>query len=237
MKYVYGNWKMNNTLSDVQNFKKQFKKIKEKNIEFGISVPFLFLQEIQGIKNCKIGAQNVSFEKKGAFTGEISAKMLAEFKVDFCLIGHSERRQMGETDKEINEKLKRLNEENIMPVLCVGESLEEYESKRTKQVLKKQLFGALKNVQLKDIIIAYEPVWAIGTGQTPTMAEVVKIVQYIKDLVSKYFNKEVKVLYGGSVNLQNSKEFLSEKIVDGALIGGASLSAENFINIGKRINE
>lgn len=225
---------MNNTRNDVQTFIRFFKKNKLKNTIFGVAVPFVYLSDFEKLKNCKLGAQNVYQKEKGAYTGEISAAMLSEFDVYFCIVGHSERRKNGETNSEINQKIKLLLNNNILPVLCIGETLEEYSNKKTKAVLKKQLKECLQDVDISKIIIAYEPVWAIGTGKTPTKKEIVSICEFIKDFVFKSYNKNVKVLYGGSVNENNTEDLIGDKAVDGALVGGASLDVYKFFTIGKK---
>ena len=240
MKYIFGNWKMNNTSIEVKDFIKSFKPPKEDAV-FGIAVPFPYIKEMQKKlgKKAQIGAQNVSFAESGAYTGEISAKMLADCGASFCLVGHSERRQIfGETNEWCREKVKALQSRNIMPVLCIGETLQENEQKKTKSVLKSQLkIGLSKADFSKKIIIAYEPVWAIGTGKTPTKKEVDQTISYIKEYINKEFKQNLKVLYGGSVKASNAKELLSGDIVDGALIGGASLKVNEFLEIAKSAKE
>lgn len=240
MKYVFGNWKMNMLLDDVKKFSKSFNAQKlPKNIKYGLAVPYVFLHQMNQLvgKKCDIGAENTSFAKFGEYTGEISSEMLFDQGVKFCLVGHSERRhKLGETDEEINEKMKRLFEFNITPVLCVGETKEEYEGKKTKRILKSQLQKALKGINENNFMVAYEPVWAIGTGLTPTKQEICDTIGYIKKVLSLITNKDIKVLYGGSVKPENVKMILSNN-VDGVLVGGASLDAIKFVDIGKNLAE
>ena len=237
MKFIYGNWKLNGSECEVDSFVKAFKKIrKPSNVEFGLAVPFLYIEKMMKklSKKCAIGAQNVCYAEKGAYTGEISSKMLADKRVNFSLVGHSERRtQFFETNEQINQKIKLLFNSGVMPLLCVGETKEEREQKKTKKVLKLQLTKALKDIPKgKKFIVAYEPVWAIGTGLTPEKAEIIENISYIKKVLTENINYPgISVLYGGSVKPENAKELLSSDVIDGALVGGASLNAEKFVNI------
>ena len=233
---------MNNVGSDVTSFIQKFKKQKlPKDIVYGLAVPFPYISEVsRGLgKLCKIGAENVGFAEKGAYTGEVSSAMLADFDMDFCLVGHSERRHiMKETNKQINQKIFQLIRSGITPVLCVGETEKEYKAGKTEEVLKEQLFEGLNGVILNnvDIMIAYEPVWAIGSGVTPTAKDIKKNFIFIKKILKEIFGKnDIKVLYGGSVKPSNAKELLSDSIVEGALVGGASLVVEDFVNIGRNL--
>ena len=245
MKYLFGNWKMNQTISLIDEFSKNFKKQKlPKDVKFAIAVPFPYVQYLQKKlrKNCEIGVQNVCFAEKGAYTGEISVNMLNDLGVNFCLVGHSERRQIfKETNEQINKKIQLLLSANITPVLCVGETLKELKANKTEEVLKNQLNQCLLNLQgdTNKIVIAYEPVWAIGTGKTATAKDVQKNIKFIKKHLIKIMGntgKCIKVLYGGSVKPENTFELLNNETVDGALVGGASLSAETFVNIGKQLS-
>ncbi len=240
MKYVFGNWKMNGSFDDIKKFKKEFFSLKlPKNTKFGIAVPFVYLQKMNEIfsKKCEIGVQNVGFADFGEFTGEISAKMLEDTKAKFCLVGHSERRhKFGETNEVVNQKLLSLQKTKTKAILCVGETKEEFEQKKTKKVLKTQLEKCLKNVGVKNLIVAYEPVWAIGTGLTPTAKIVEDTILYVKKVLNQIFGEnEILVLYGGSVKPENANALLKSKAVDGALVGGASLDAKKFVEIGKNI--
>jgi len=244
MKYIIGNWKMNVDADLVSNFNKSFKKADlNKKAIFGLAVPAIFVDDMKkGLSkiDCQIGTQNVSEHEKGAFTGEISAKMLKDKGVNFCIVGHSERRAMyGDTNEVVNAKINRLLECEITPLLCIGETLEEYEKGITKEVLKNQLVNSLANIEskvLSGLIVAYEPVWAIGTGKTATNQEIKNCVEYIVGILDSILgNNKVPVLYGGSVNENNAKDILSIPNVSGALIGGASLKVESFLGIANSI--
>ena len=238
-KYIIGNWKMSISRREVSGFLLKFTTLnKNANIQFGISAPFVFIDELSNSftnKNTWIGAQNVSEYERGAYTGEISASMLADSNVNFCLVGHSERRHIfNETKEQTNIKIFRLLENNITPLLCIGETLEEFDNHQTLDVLSEQIkyaFNNLNNDNINKIILAYEPVWAIGTGKTPTIQDIEKTITFIKDYIQTNYNTTLPVLYGGSVNVKNSSEILAIPCVDGALIGGASLDAQNFVDI------
>lgn len=184
----------------------------------------------------KIGAQNVHEEESGAYTGEISAKMLKELGCDFVLVGHSERRQyFGETNKQINQKIKLLLKYGIKPVLCIGETKAERENKKTNVILKSQLNGCLAGLyenEIKSIVVAYEPVWAVGTGVQPTAKQVDEVCNLIRETIAQNFSekasKNICILYGGSLKAENAKQFLSLSNINGGLVGGASLQAESF---------
>lgn len=243
MKYIFGNWKMNHTSTEARQFVAEFKRQKlPQDTVFGIAVPFPYIKEINKKlgKKCKIGAQNVSFASKGAFTGEVSAEMLLDCGASFCLVGHSERRQLlGVTDQQINQKLLQLKNFNITPILCVGESCEEYKDNKTEEVLTRQLKEGLKGLKYADVagmIVAYEPVWAIGTGKTASLRNIKRNLSFIRKALVKILGKhDIKVLYGGSVTESNAEELLSDSSVDGALVGGASLKASSLVNIGRNI--
>ena len=234
---------MNNTLSDSLSFVDSLKLGLEniEDLEIGICPTYLALNDVKNeLKgtNIKVGAQNVYFEDKGAYTGEISAEMLKDIDMDYCIVGHSERRKyFKETDQDVNKKVKKLLEYGIIPIICVGESLEQREEKQHFEVVKKQVVQAFKDIQASDAvscIIAYEPIWAIGTGKTATKEEAEEMCKYIRDIISQLYNSDVsetiRIQYGGSVNLSNAKEILTMPNIDGALIGGASLKLE-FVDI------
>jgi triosephosphate isomerase len=239
MKLIIANWKMNLSIKKSLEFVKKVKKTKN---QVGIAAPYTFLCEMQKAlahKKIKLAAQDVAKFKEGAYTGEVSAKMLKKLNCTYCLVGHSERRiYFSENDKNVNEKIKQLIANGIKPVLCIGEKASERNKKLTKRVLNKQLKIALQGVtNIDKVIIAYEPIWAISTFQkgknkkSATMDDIIEVHQYIKKvLTSLYKNKasKVKILYGGSVNPANSKEILGLKEVDGALVGGASLKNSSF---------
>lgn len=238
---------MNNTLSESLDFVYDLIQNLDgiKNIDIGICPTYLALYRLKAgleLTNIKVGAQNVYFEDSGAFTGEISAEMLKDINMDYCIIGHSERRKyFNETDEDVNKKLKKLLEYNITPIICVGESLEQRENAEHFEVVKKQIVQALKDVPVDNIsscIIAYEPIWAIGTGKTATSSQAEEMCKYIRDIIKGLYNDDVsetiRIQYGGSVNISNAKEILTMPNIDGALIGGASLKLE-FVDIIKSI--
>ena len=242
MKYLFGNWKMAIEKTGVQTFLHELRRTKQlKNIVCGIAAPSVYVADIQKeIKHKKwmLGAQNVSYAKSGAFTGEISAEMLKEKQADFCLVGHSERRTLfGEDNKTINQKILQLQAQKIIPMLCIGETLKEYQQKTTKKVLKTQLVECLKGVDANNLIVAYEPVWAIGTGKSASIKDIETSIVFIKQTLAKLFpNKQnFVVLYGGSVKPSNAKEIFSLNCVDGALVGGASLKCAEFLEIAKNM--
>ena len=238
-KIIIGNWKMNFVYNDILDFLKQIDQIKfiKNNILWGIAPPFTFLSLFNDNKkyNGWFGAQNCHHELFGQYTSSISVPMLKSINVNFCIVGHSEcRKYLYENDDLINKKILNLLKSNITPILCIGETLEQNDNNLTKQVLTKQLSICLNNVSNEDIakiIIAYEPIWAIGTGKSASSKIVIEIIKnIIKKWISNKTNNsyESKVLYGGSVNENNIDELLSNNVVDGCLIGGASLSVSSF---------
>ncbi|MGZ9428502.1 triose-phosphate isomerase [Mycoplasma sp. 1012] len=232
---IIGNWKMNKNAQETKVFLDEFSRLYSENktkisdeVTFGIAAPFtnLFLFEKS---NLKIVAQNFSNFDSGAYTGEISASMLKDLSVSFVILGHSERRQyFGETDELVNLKVHQALKEGLTPVVCVGETLEEYENNKTKDVILHQLKNSLKNVEdFSKIVIAYEPVWAIGTGKTATA----QIAQEVCEFIRENTHKDVVIQYGGSVSPTNIEELMNQKDIDGALVGGASLKADSFIKL------
>ena len=238
--YLYGNWKMNNTYSETEKFFVEFEPAYEPykndaNLEVGIFAPFTSLWPLSlGAKKSgiKYGAQNVYYEPKGAFTGEISIPMLQEYNVTHIILGHSERRHIFlESDELIAKKTKAVLDAGIIPVLCYGETLAERESGNTFNVMERQLKSALAGLSPEEtarIIYAYEPVWAIGTGKTATPDQAEEVCAWSRKLIG---NDNVVILYGGSVKGSNAKELLSMKDIDGALVGGASLKPASFLEI------
>jgi len=239
--FIIANWKMNP--SNLDRAKKLFLSLKNaiksiKNEEIIICPPFIYLSEFfcksKGIKYLKLGSQDVFWEKEGAFTGEISPVQLKNTGCEYVIIGHSERRRfIAETDEMINKKIKAVFKEKLKPILCIGESEIERRKGRTWQVLRKQLKKGLKQVGaqlIKNIIIAYEPVWAIGTGEACSISDAKKVRLFIEKMVG-----EVPILYGGSVNSKNVKGFVKEAGFDGVLVGGASLKSSEFISIIKKV--
>ncbi|MBQ3450499.1 MAG: triose-phosphate isomerase [Synergistaceae bacterium] len=238
--YLYGNWKMNNTYSETEKFFEEFTPAyaplkADANLEVGIFAPFTSLWPLsQGAKKNGIvfGAQNVYYEPKGAFTGEISIPMLKEYDITHIIIGHSERRHIFlESDEVIAKKVKAVLDAGISPVLCYGETLEERESGNTFTVMERQLKSAISSLipaEVNKIIYAYEPVWAIGTGKTATPDQAEEVCAWSRKLIG---DDKVVILYGGSVKGSNAKELLSMKDIDGALVGGASLKPASFLEI------
>ena len=238
-KYIIGNWKMSITRPEVSKFLAKFATLhKNNNVQFGIASPFVFFDELtNSLDTTKvwIGAQNVSEYPTGAYTGEIGANMLVDSNVTFSLVGHSERRHIfKETNEQINTKIVRLLETNITPLLCIGETLDQFNNSQTLDVLAQQIqsaFVGFNKANIAKIIVAYEPVWAIGTGKTPTNQDIQNTITFIKEYIKSNYDLYLPVLYGGSVNAKNSSEILAIPCVDGALIGGASLDAQSFVDI------
>jgi triosephosphate isomerase len=243
-KIIAGNWKQNgNFKSSIKLTKDIISEVKKNNIKHDVIIfpPNLYLLPIKSInKNeiINIGSQNVSAYNDGAFTGEISATMLNDSKIKYCLVGHSERRHiLNENDLLLSDKVSRLHENNIKVIYCIGETLEEYKSKKTKTILKKQIKSLFSNLnkskKYNKVIIAYEPVWAIGTGLIPSAKELSDTFRYINNTVTSISqsNKSIKLLYGGSVSPDNAKRLMETNYIDGLLIGGASLKAKKFIDI------
>ena len=244
-KIYFANFKMNLTFSEIKTYIKAFVKVADLKNYIGLFVPFTAIKQTKEILkdiNILVGAQNVHFEDEGAFTGEISAQMLKEVGTDIVLIGHSERRKyFFEKNTEINKKIKQLMKYNIKTVLCVGETKQERNSNNTKQVIYKQLKEALQGLyenELDNIIIAYEPVWAIGTGETASNKMIEEVSDIIRQIIADLYNKKIaekiSIIYGGSVTLKNNKTLNKIKNINGFLIGGASLNYNHFADI---INE
>lgn len=237
---IAGNWKMNNNRAESKALiEKLIPLAKDSTCGVVICVPFTNLETALSLTentNIEVGAQNCHFEKSGAFTGEISAGMLVEMGVKYVIIGHSERRQyFAETDITVNKRTKAALEAGLKVILCVGELLEEREQNITEEIVSMQTKIALSNIseeQIKNIVIAYEPVWAIGTGKTATSEQANEVCAFIRTTVEKLYNKSVAdamtIQYGGSMNENNAAELLAQPDVDGGLIGGASLVADKF---------
>ena len=239
---IAGNWKMHKTIAEALEFVNEVKdRVNNDKVEAVICAPFTLLKDLkQATKgtNIKIGAQNMHFEEKGAFTGEISPLMLKELDMDYVVIGHSERRQyFNETDETVNKKVLKALEVGIDPILCVGETLEEREAGNTKDVCKVQVEKALENVSKEDlakVVIAYEPVWAIGTGKTATSEDANDVIAYIREVVANLYGElanEVRIQYGGSVKPSNVAEIMNQSDIDGALVGGAILEANDYVEL------
>ena len=232
-KYIAANWKMNNDFSDIAPFVKYIKKNAKNEKNLIVCVPSTMIKTFADTakKLVATGAENCYFAEKGAYTGEISANMVKSAGASYVIVGHSERRQIfGETNEMLNKKLVAALKAGLKVIFCIGETLEE--RSKYKSVLKKEIVEGFAGItDFSNIVIAYEPVWAIGTGVVATTADIVKVHKYIKTLVKDTFGADVAVLYGGSVKPSNSKEILALEEVDGVLIGGASLKAEDYIAI------
>lgn len=241
--FIAGNWKMFKTREESVAFAEKFKELYQgTDVRAAICAPFTDLRALKEAFEgtaIGVGAQNVHFADEGAYTGEISVKMLQEIGVDYCIVGHSERRQyFGETDETVNLKLKKLLEGTISPILCVGESLEQRDSGKLFDVVKSQLVEDLKDISAEDlqrIVIAYEPIWAIGTGRTATPRQAEEMCAFIRQTLIEMYDEEtadqVILQYGGSVKPANASEIMNMDEIDGALVGGASLNAEDFMAI------
>ena len=239
---IAGNWKMHKTIAEALEFVSDIKdRVNNEKVEAVICAPFTLLKDLKEATkgtSIKVGAQNMHFEEKGAFTGEISPLMLKELDMDYVIIGHSERRQyFNETNETVNKKVLKALEVGIDPILCVGETLEEREAGNTKDVCKVQVEKALENVSKEDIakvVIAYEPIWAIGTGKTATSEDANDVIAYIRQVVANLYKdlaNEVRIQYGGSVKPSNVGEIMNQSDIDGALVGGASLEANDYIQL------
>lgn len=246
---IAGNWKMNKTATEAAKLVDELiPAVKDASCEVVICTPYTDLvtavEKTKGT-NIHVGAENVHFEKSGAFTGEISADMLKELGVKYVIIGHSERRQyFNETDETCNKKVKVAIENGLRPILCVGESLAEREQDVTMEVIRKQVKIALRGVEVEDIkkvVIAYEPIWAIGTGKTATSEQAGEVCAKIRDCLRELYGaraaRAITIQYGGSMNAKNAAELLAQPDVDGGLIGGASLKAPDFAAIVEAANQ
>ena len=240
---IAGNWKMNKTKAEAIAFAEEFRELyKDTDVQTAICAPFTNLEALKEAfagTEIKVGAQNVHFADEGAFTGEISVSMLEEIGVDFCIVGHSERRQyFGETDETVNKKLKKLFEGPIRPILCVGESLEERDADKAFDVVGGQIKADLEGIDAADVkklVIAYEPIWAIGTGRTATPDQAEEMCAFIRKTLIELYGEEVSdeviIQYGGSVKPANATEIMNMDEIDGALVGGASLKPKDFMEI------
>lgn len=241
--YIVGNWKMHKGAKEARLYIEELLPLVEGlSAHLFLAVPFTAIAscvEASSQGKIEIGAQNMHDAKEGAFTGEIAASMLKEEKASFVILGHSERRRLFQESLEmVHKKVLAAFREGLRPILCIGETLEEKEAQETKKVLRDQLFSALEGISLemaKDLIIAYEPVWAIGTGKSATQETVREVHEFLYLLLKERFGEEVAhlipLLYGGSVNLENVEALSQEEKIDGFLIGGASLNPKNFASI------
>lgn len=240
-----GNWKMNKSASEAVEFVEALKgRVQGADAEVVVGVPFVCIDAVKRAvegSDIKVAAQNMHWEENGAFTGEVSGPMLADLKVDYVIIGHSERRQyFGETDETVNKKVHAAFKYGIKPIMCVGESLIQREQGVTAELVRYQvkigLLG-LSNDQVKETVIAYEPIWAIGTGKTATNEQAEEVCAIIRGCVKELYGAEVseavRIQYGGSVNAGNAKDIFAMANIDGGLVGGASLKLDDFEKIAK----
>lgn len=242
--FIAGNWKMNKTVEEATGLVRELKTSLSgvKDVEVAVAPPFTALysvsQELMG-SSIRLAAQNVFYEEKGAFTGEISPLMLKAIGCQYVIIGHSERRQFfGETDETVNRKMKVALTHGLNPIFCIGETLKEREEGKTFSVIRRQIEGGLQGLgenEMKGVVIAYEPVWAIGTGKTATPEQAEEVHRFIRERLEKLYSPEiargVRIQYGGSVTPENIRGLMGQEDIDGALVGGASLKAESFSRI------
>lgn len=237
---IVGNWKMNKTCAETVQFINEIEPNLHDGADYGVGVPFTALKDATATaKNLIIAAENCHFEDNGAFTGEVSVPMLEELGVTHCIIGHSERRTMfGDTDETVNKKAKRLLKADITPILCIGETEAQYDAGLTEKVIRDQLTGSLADMCegcVKSLVIAYEPIWAIGTGKSASKDDAQNCCHIVRDQVRVMYGDAaaagVRIQYGGSVKPENIKEYMACEDIDGALIGGASLKVDSFTAI------
>ena len=235
---IVGNWKMNKTIAETKAFVESVDAKVSDSADWGIATPYLALQTAkEGTKNLLVAAENCHFKDNGAYTGEVSVEMLKEIGVEWVILGHSERRQyFGETDETVNAKMLQVLKNDMTPIVCVGETLEEYEAGTTKDVVKTQTVAAFKDVCPKCAsrsVIAYEPVWAVGTGKTATNEIAQDVCAYIRSVIADLYGQEVadqvRIQYGGSVKPEGLKTLLEQPDIDGALVGGASLQVDSYL--------
>ncbi len=237
---IVGNWKMNKTIAEATAFFAGVEGKLHDDAEFGVGAPFTALKDsVAAAKGLFVAAQNVHFEDSGAYTGEVSLPMLLEIGVKWVILGHSERRQyFNESDEAINKKAKKCFASGVTPIICCGETLEQFEAGLTEAVVRKQVAACLDGFSVEDVkklVIAYEPIWAIGTGKNATKEIAQTTCAIVRDEVAVHFGKEAadacRVQYGGSVKPDNIAEYMAEPDIDGALIGGASLKVDSFLAI------
>jgi triosephosphate isomerase len=244
---IAGNWKMNTTVSEAVELVNEMRPGLDEiaGVDKVICPPFISLATVRELikgSSIKLGAQNLYFEAKGAYTGEISPLMLADL-CELVIIGHSERRQyFNETGEIVNKKIRAALRAKLKPILCIGESPEENEAGRTEAVIAGQLRSSLAGIDFADdLIIAYEPIWAIGTGKAATGRQANETIGFIRQNIAQLYNKDIarkiRILYGGSVTADNAAEFINQPEIDGALVGGASLKAPQFLSIVKQTSE
>jgi triosephosphate isomerase len=242
--FVAGNWKMNKTVGEAVELVRQLKASLSgvEGVEVAIAPPFTALdavrREIEG-SAIRLAAQTLFWEEKGAFTGEISPLMLKDLGCQYVIIGHSERRQLfGETDETVNKRMKTALNQGLLPIFCIGETLQEREGGKTFSVIERQLEGGLKGFggkEIQKVVVAYEPVWAIGTGKTATPQQAEEVHLHIREKLERLYTREIageiRIQYGGSVTPENVKGLMNQDNIDGALVGGASLKSETFSRI------
>lgn len=240
---IAGNWKMHKTVAEGLAFIDAIKpEVSGTDVEVLVCAPFTLLPSlVEAAKgtNIKIGAQNMHYEDHGAYTGEVSADMLLDIGITHVIIGHSERRQyFAETDETVNLKTRKALSKGLTPVVCCGESLEQREAGETKTVCKTQIVKAFENISPADaskVVVAYEPIWAIGTGKTSSSKDANDVIAYIREVLAALYStevsEEIRIQYGGSVKPANVEEIMNETDIDGALVGGASLEADSFVQL------
>ncbi|MCM3443403.1 triose-phosphate isomerase [Metabacillus halosaccharovorans] len=241
---IAGNWKMNKVSSEARSFVEEVKSLvpNAENVDSVVCAPALFLESLVGLtegSDLKVGAQNMHFEENGAFTGEISPVALKDLGVSYCVLGHSERREMfAETDETVNKKTLAAFKHGLTPIVCCGETLEEREAGKTNDLVGDQVKKALQGLsedQVKETVIAYEPIWAIGTGKSSSAEDANEVCAHIRQVVAEQFSSDVaqavRIQYGGSVKPANIKEYMAQPDIDGALVGGASLEAQSFLQL------
>ena len=250
-KIIIGNWKLNldhlEAIQLLQKINYTLPKNIEDQIEIVLSPSFTSIRSLQTVISSdklkiKLSSQNVSQFASGAYTGEVSASQLKKLEIDYAIVGHSERRTLfNEVDSEINIKVNKLIDSDIVPIFCFGESTEERKNGSYLTFIENQINEGLKGLRkdkVKKLIVAYEPIWAIGTGEVASLEDIVEVLDYVKNIISKkpFFNNDIiKFIYGGSVSPDNAKSILNSRIVDGALVGGASLDATKFVDIIKAV--
>jgi len=242
--FIAGNWKMNKTVGEALDLVRRLKAALSgvKGVEVAVAPPFTALfavrKELEG-SPILLAAQNLYWEEKGAFTGEVSPSMIKEVGCSYVIIGHSERRQLfGETDETVNRRIKAVLAQGLKIIFCIGETLKEREEGKTFPVIERQVEGGLKGMgdkEMRNMVVAYEPVWAIGTGKTATPEQAEEVHRFIREKLGKFYpqeiTEEVRIQYGGSVTPENVKGLMNQPNIDGALVGGASLKAESFSKI------
>jgi len=240
---IAGNWKMNKTPSEAITLINELKPlVKDADVEVVVCVPFVCIPAVsEALKgtNIKLGAQNMHWEESGAYTGEVAPGMLKELGVEYVIVGHSERREyFAETDETVNKKVLSAFSHGITPIVCVGETLEQREEGVTKELVEKQTKAALSGLdkeEVEKIVIAYEPIWAIGTGKTASSEDANEVIGYIRSVIADIYGNDVaqkvRIQYGGSMKPENAAELMAMPEIDGGLVGGASLKAEDFAKI------